>query len=66
VVPLTAMTMSAYLKDLQGVVDPLDHILNGLGILFVLKCLFPCSLGMKRMELSGFADEGSTQSELAL
>jgi hypothetical protein len=64
VIPLIAM--SAYLKDLQGVVDPLNRILNSLGVLFVLKYLFPCSLCMKRMELSGFSDKGSTQSELSL
>ena len=58
--------MSAYLKDLQGVVDPLDRILNSLGILFILKSLFPCSLGTKRMEPSSLTDKGATRSKLSL
>jgi hypothetical protein len=58
VIPLIAM--DAYLKDLQSVVDPLDRILNSIGVLFVLKYLFPCSLGTKRMELTGFSDKDTT------
>ena len=58
--------MDAYLKDFQGFVDPLDPIPNSLDILFILKYLFPCSLGTKHMELRSFSNKGTTRSELPL
>jgi len=63
VIPLIAM--GAYLKVLQGVIDPFNRFLNNLGVLFVLKYLFPCGPGLKRMELTGFSDKNTTRSELS-
>ena len=55
---------AAYLEGLQGVVDTLDSLLNGLRILFILEYLLPYRPHTKLSEPLSLSVENPAQNEI--